>query len=256
VSLLDAKEVLDVRDTSRRAIFFLDASQTGVLSARQMCAVESASKNNPGADVYVLVLSPPSDLSLVTNEALKIVSRHYKNVQILSLRPSDFSSISSTENFQSQQHILAISVIKKFGGVYLDMDLVVLKPLGHLDTNFVCFYHNEEISNVVFGFEKNNSFLAEWIQNRNLNNRISDFSSAFNILPTKVFFPLDSSHWKFLFKNTNFKKVSTVVEESSAIHVWNALSDVEQISVGSNQAYSLLAKEHCPRSYWSCYNQF
>jgi lactosylceramide 4-alpha-galactosyltransferase len=80
--LPEATRILESRDTSKPAFFFVETSCDGVVNARQACAVESAALLHPEADVYLLLLSPPANLDVSRNTALKHLTANYPNVRV------------------------------------------------------------------------------------------------------------------------------------------------------------------------------
>ncbi|XP_059490963.1 uncharacterized protein LOC132205724 [Neocloeon triangulifer] len=105
INLSDALEILSERNESRRSYFMIESSHTGMVGSRQACAVESVAKNNPDADVYLLVVRPPREMSAVTNEQLHMVMRHYQNVRVLSLDLDAFLKGSFLERwYQSEKY--------------------------------------------------------------------------------------------------------------------------------------------------------
>jgi len=72
------------------------------------------------------------------------------------------------------------------------------------------------------------------------------------ILPPSVFFRIDYRSWKSFFDESRGDEVLKKVEGSYGVHVWNKMSSQEKITVGSKQAYGLLAQEYCLRVYWNC----
>jgi lactosylceramide 4-alpha-galactosyltransferase len=112
--LPEATHVLDQRNHSRPAFFFVETSCDGVVNARQACAVESAALLHPEADVYLLLLSPPAGLNVTLNPSLRHLLSHYPNVQVLYFHLQDYfrdspldhwynSGMLATSNFQ-QSH--------------------------------------------------------------------------------------------------------------------------------------------------------
>jgi len=72
------------------------------------------------------------------------------------------------------------------------------------------------------------------------------------VLPPSVFYRIDYNSWKIFFNESRGDEVLSMVEESCGVHVWNKMSSQENITVGSKQAYRLLAQDYCPLVYWNC----
>ena len=75
------------------------------------------------------------------------------------------------------------------------------------------------------------------------------------ILPSSAFFAVPYTNWKSFFDSREVKYVERKIQYSFGVHFWNKLSKVAQIIVGSTQPLSLLAKENCPRAYWTSPNE-
>ena len=74
-----------------------------------------------------------------------------------------------------------------------------------------------------------------------------------NILPINWFYPVHWSSWQILFGNETKPENVT---DALAVHMWNKLSESTAVLKESNQLYSLLAKEHCPRVYTVANHEF
>jgi mannosyltransferase OCH1-like enzyme len=142
-----------------------------------------------------------------------------------------------------------LKVLYEFGGIYLDTDMLVLKPLDSLLNN-KCFFgaENEQYINAaIFGTRKNNPFIKECLSkydHLNLNNKTNwreicipriitqefkdknGFDLIFNkkmeksdivIYPPSYFYPLDGLNRKDIENYRNYLK-----PESYAVHLWSA----------------------------------
>lgn len=141
--------------TSGKTIFFHETSCSlnGVakLSGRQACAIESAAKLNPTRDVFVLFAAPVGFLN-ETHESLSPIFRaliSYPNIHFRTLNLWTYGLntpleklISNNELFMSQylnSHVsdfLRYLTLYKFGGTYMDLDVVVQKNLDTLPPNY------------------------------------------------------------------------------------------------------------------------
>jgi lactosylceramide 4-alpha-galactosyltransferase len=75
---------------------------------------------------------------------------------------------------------------------------------------------------------------------------------GFTVLPQPVFYAIPYTAWRLLFNPRQSSEAMRKVEASYGVHVWNKMSSQENVTVGSEQAYGLLAAAHCPRVYSSC----
>ena len=84
IKTAELAQVLGNRDVTKEAIFFTETSGDAQVKARFVCALESAARAYPNADIYLLVASLPSNgLNVVLNQALYKLLKHAKNVQVL-----------------------------------------------------------------------------------------------------------------------------------------------------------------------------
>lgn len=123
------------------SIFFVETSchdEVLKLTSRQTCAVESAAKMNPYANVYLLFPSPIPDNKNVDEHILKL--NEYSNFKMLYINTKTFFDGTPLEewykreliktSFWPRSHmsdILRYTLLWKYGGIYLDLDVVVLR---------------------------------------------------------------------------------------------------------------------------------
>lgn len=132
------------------AIFFVESSCPGdgvfELTTRQACAIESAALQNERTTVFVLLASPRGyEIQPKEYEALF----HLKNVKFRSINLWRYANgtpaaewLKTEELFKSRflahhmSDFLRYLTMLKFGGTYLDMDVVVRKKLEDLPPNY------------------------------------------------------------------------------------------------------------------------
>lgn len=117
---------------------------------RQACAIESAAKWNPNWDVF-LISTAPAGLSNDTKTIPPIINalQSYPNIHFRNLNLRNYSANTPIGNwfltdklFTSKYltaHVsdfLRIVSLYKFGGTYLDLDVVVQKSFENLTANF------------------------------------------------------------------------------------------------------------------------
>ena len=170
----------------------------------------------------------------------------------------------------------------KGGGHYLDLDFITLKPFNEsLLNNFFSLVHAKAglFANSVFHFDRGQHRLINVIIKRlassyrpdlwgyngphavtqivtkfcNFTKKIGPASNQcpdLTILSPKQFFAIHYSKFKTLFENNtndSYKnKLSSMLQDSFATHVWNKFSKKTPLIIGSNQGYWLFARQHCP----------
>lgn len=127
------------------SIFFHETSCRGGLNSRQACAVESAARAHPRRHVYVLFNAPISDLVYQRSCIAKL--RYFPNVKFARVHLAEYARKTPLESMMANspfaeskwrvEHtadVLRFLTLYKWGGVYLDTDMIVVKsltPLGH-----------------------------------------------------------------------------------------------------------------------------
>ncbi|XP_026299591.1 lactosylceramide 4-alpha-galactosyltransferase isoform X4 [Apis mellifera] len=161
---IDAK--LDNQDTDWN-IFFHETScfdENGLaLNARQACAVESAAKINPDMNIYLLFLSP-SKISRRFRRLFKQLQT-YPNIHIRRIKPEDYMKNTPLNEWYKTEilkkskwpinhmsDILRYLTLWKYGGIYLDLDVIVIKPIKYL-ANFAGAEDRNQVAAGVIGFD-------------------------------------------------------------------------------------------------------
>ncbi|KAJ8729850.1 hypothetical protein PYW07_016888 [Mythimna separata] len=146
-----------------RSIFFHETFSSG-LSIRQACAIEAAARAHPNREVYVLFSNPVTDYELKTGCLADLLQ--FRNVKFVRLHAAEYSKgyeiqsmllnnvPQSRFRIQHTADILRILTLNKWGGIYLDTDMIVTKSLDGLPLNFVAKESENEIASAVISFAK------------------------------------------------------------------------------------------------------
>lgn len=142
------EDICDVPPIAGDSIFFHEtscASASGngdlVFTNRQACAVESAARANPDADVYVLFLSPVRLKNILETRNVAIQALlSYSNIYFKHVTLSRYVEGTPLESWyktgalkNSQwptshaSDVMRYLTLWKYSGTYLDLDMVVLK---------------------------------------------------------------------------------------------------------------------------------
>lgn len=132
---------LNPEEVTKNSIFFIETScnhKNGInLSLRQGCAIESAANLNPNLNIFVLFVAP----SYINNES-DIINRFkmYTNVNLRYINFVKYSHNTPLQDFVTSNTIstsqwpvshasdlLRFLTLWKFGGTYLDLDVVLMK---------------------------------------------------------------------------------------------------------------------------------
>lgn len=147
------EDISDVPPLEKDTIFFHEtscASAAGngdfVFSPRQACAVESAAKENPNAEVNVLFLSPISLNSVFyTHNPVIRALFNYSNIRFKHVNFENYVKGTPLERWyrtgalkkslwptSHASDVMRYLTLWKYSGTYLDLDVVVLKSLSTL----------------------------------------------------------------------------------------------------------------------------
>ncbi|XP_069685761.1 lactosylceramide 4-alpha-galactosyltransferase-like [Periplaneta americana] len=289
--------------TGDRNIIFLETrcllNQNGsyshkglLLHKRQACAVESAAQMNPNQTVYLLYSCPIIGTLQDFSDYVKAVFT-YPNVRLWRVDIARLFANTPLEKWNFWQQIVssqwpsehASDVLRfltlwKYGGTYLDLDVILLKSLEGLSSNYVGVESSDNLASGVLNFategvghdvatqcveELRTNFRGDiWIHNGpGLITRVmlrmcdcyevtelsTEKCKGFHILSDKEFFPIPYQSWQLFFNETTSSDTMTKIQDSFGVHLWNKLSKDEAVVVGSKQPYSLLARKTCPRTY-------
>lgn len=132
---------LNPNEVAKNSIFFIETScnhKNGInLNLRQGCAIESVARLNPNLKIFVLFVGP----SFIKNESNVIQTLNiHKNVYFRHINFVKYSYNTPLQNFVASKTIftsqwpvshtsdlLRYLTLWKFGGTYLDLDVVLMK---------------------------------------------------------------------------------------------------------------------------------
>lgn len=158
---------LFVQPKPNEAIFFVDADcqMNGLLEIppRKACSYESAAYKNPDRDIFIVHLAP---FGVSTNHSLWPESYRallkYSNIHFVNARLDDLTNNPRIEAFLAKQDIFRASfaeelsdlarllLVQRYGGIYMDSDIIIFKKLSELGTNWLSLEHDGLISNCIF----------------------------------------------------------------------------------------------------------
>ncbi|CAG9864879.1 unnamed protein product [Phyllotreta striolata] len=299
-------DISEVTPRRGKSIFFHETSCYSYfkgrisITARQACAVESAARFNPNFEIYLLY-SSPGMIKFDGDESDKILQNllTYPNVYIMHLDYEKYTKGTPVERLyasgriEGSMHAISHSsdvlrylTMWKYGGVYLDLDVVMLKSVEDL-RNFAAIESEEVVASGALGFDPsgdahdmvekclndlNDNFNGEiWGYNgpgvitrllRNLcgTNKTDEMSvndcGGFHVLETESFYPISWRTWWMYFDEKFADNVTYSTQHAYAIHVWNKLSSERLIPIQSNAPYLDIARKHCPKTVQACDNYF
>ncbi|XP_076649313.1 lactosylceramide 4-alpha-galactosyltransferase-like [Halictus rubicundus] len=284
-----------------RNIFFHETScfdDAGlVLNARQACAVESAAKMNPSMNVYLLFLSQ-SGISNRSKEMFNQLQK-YPNIKIRRIFADEYVKRTPLDEWYKDDvlkksrwprshmsDILRYLTLWKFGGIYLDLDVVVTTSLERM-TNFAGAEDWDSIAAGIVGFDLtptgrqvadlcihdlkanyrgniwgNNGpgVITRTLQKICSTKLIREMTSVrcqgFKVFSPSAFYPIHYKKWRKYFETKDSNATMKILGKSMTIHVWNKLSKSKPIHVNSNVPYATIARKHCPLVFKNCGDTF
>ncbi|XP_047024358.1 lactosylceramide 4-alpha-galactosyltransferase-like [Helicoverpa zea] len=264
-----------------KSIFFHETSCRGGVDSRQACAVESAARANPDWEVYLLFNAPVSDAMLKKSCLVKLLQ--YSNVRLARIHAASFSKESAVQQIvrsklphsrypvEHSADIMRMLTLHRWGGLSLDLDMLVAKSFNNLPKNWIVKETIKELSTGAMAFSREgigHNFTGEvlkemskkydnksWsgnspliIQNvlRRYCNRTVDkygFCNGVNIFRHDMFYPIHYASTASYFE----AKPLNLTYEPYTYHLWNALTEI--YDVHPNSTYARLARKYCPKIY-------
>lgn len=283
------------RDTYKN-IFFHETSCSinGIikLNARQSCAIESAALMNPDYNVYVLFTS---QVGFRNSSVLPLIDvlLSYPNVHLNYLNLTEYAKdtpladwIKTGELFRSKfvnshtSDVLRYLSLFKFGGTYLDLDIVMLDSLNtQKPNNYAGAESNDFVAVGIINLEGETghdiadlcvkdllkNFNGEdWGNNgpgvmtrvlhkichtKNVMKMISENACKnFRVLPIEACYSIRWPEHKKFFREEYLNETLSRLSNSIIAHVWNKHSAATPLTKYSNVAYIELAKKYCPKT--------
>ncbi|XP_075615745.1 lactosylceramide 4-alpha-galactosyltransferase-like [Balearica regulorum gibbericeps] len=268
-------------------VFFVETSERTDPSYLFVCSVESAARTHPGTRVVVLMKGLPSgNASLPNHWALSLLSC-FPNVEI---RPLDLTELFSgtplakwylQPEHQKEPYFLPvlsdacrITIMWKFGGIYLDTDFIVLKNLKNL-TNALGIESNNLLNGAFLSFKPKHKFIElcmqdfvdnyngwiwahqgpglltrvfkKWCSISNIQNNMN--CKGVHALSQEAFYPVHWSNWKKLFDTISSSELHSLLKNTYAVHVWNKLSHGTRLEITSQALLAQLYSQFCPATY-------
>jgi lactosylceramide 4-alpha-galactosyltransferase len=266
------------------------------LNLRQICSIESAALTNSNARIFVILVAP-----FVLTKAIKFTPQlrailDYTNVYFKSMHLVQYTIDTPLEHFIANGSIFKSRFIRahtadalrllflwKFGGTYLDMDMVVQQNLSAMPSNFICRDHGflcNAIMNMKgkVGRKFAKMFMDDFIENFNplewsengpfmlarvlskvcgtKNVRKMNDCDGFRVLDDEVCYPITGLQWQYMFDDSYGETVVNLTRNSVVVHFWNKLSHIQKLKCNSTSAYLRIAREFCPKTMEFCTDYF
>ncbi|KAK9690552.1 hypothetical protein RND81_09G137000 [Saponaria officinalis] len=167
---------------------------------------------------------------------------------------------------QNLSNLLRLVVLYKYGGVYLDTDVIIIKDISNLKNSIGIQtvetkpMNQTTLNNAVLIFDKQHPMLLKFMEefNSSFNGNIWGFNGPYlvtrvvlrhvndtkikiNILPHMAFYPvdwtlIDEYFWKYEDEDEikwSKEELNKVIEKSYGVHLWNKITHTLKIENGS-----------------------
>ncbi|XP_067851755.1 lactosylceramide 4-alpha-galactosyltransferase-like isoform X2 [Heptranchias perlo] len=285
----------DPHPSTRPGIMFVQTSSELEPSQLAVCAVESAARANPKKAVYFFMKEFNGSLVYQQPQykAIPLLSS-FKNIVILPLDLKElFSNTRLAEWYEKVNpstekywiHVLSdacrIALLWKYGGIYLDTDIISLKTLEF--KNFICSQSENYANSAALGFNRSHSFthscITDYVENYNGDNwgqqgpdlisrmfrkwcntvNLDDYLDAecngIHYLPQKWFYPVPYSDWKLYFVENTWKEndasgIEREFSQTRGVHIWNFLSGGHGNQIKESRSLmEYFFSKYCPSTY-------
>ncbi|XP_043557634.1 lactosylceramide 4-alpha-galactosyltransferase-like isoform X1 [Chiloscyllium plagiosum] len=276
-------------------IMFVQTSNDVAPSPLAMCSIESAARQNRNKTIYFLMSGFNGNISAYREPEYKAISllSSFENVIILPLNPKELFNNTPLAGWYEKVdpnleqywfHVLSdgcrIALLWKFGGIYLDTDIISIKPLEF--QNFICAQSSNYANGAALGFNRSHSFirkclkdyienyngaawgqqgpdlmtrmLKKWCETDNLDNFLNRQCKGILYLSSNWFYPVPYTDWERYFEpdtwEGNSKEIEHEFSKTRGVHVWNFLSGGQNNHFkGSRSLMEYFFSKYCPRTY-------
>lgn len=283
-------------------IFFIETSGRSCLTARQACGIESAARTNPKATITLYMeKNPVVNLPAKIDNAQKrkiecdIISalfKQFQNVRIIRgdlldyLEGTPFWEFYRTGPFNKsttplvhRSDVIRVALMWKIGGVYLDLDCIVIRPLDSLNNTVgtVRDFIPNWVENGVMAFTAGHPFLHFLMKSMILAFRSDNYlslgppalteailefcnrndlpanqwlpcwrNSSLFIQPADSFYAIGSGRADAFYQSEVDPADWSKLKNSFLSHIYDSGSGR---TVPSGSLYGKLARKYCPISY-------
>ncbi|XP_060691016.1 lactosylceramide 4-alpha-galactosyltransferase-like [Hemiscyllium ocellatum] len=276
-------------------IMFLQTSSQLNPSSLAMCGIESAARLNPNKPVYYFMKAFNGNISAYRDpeyNGIRLLSS-FKNVIILPLNPKELFNNTPLAGWYEKVdpskerywfHVLAdgcrLALLWKYGGIYLDTDIISLKPLEF--QNFIGAESVRFANNAALGFNRSHSYVEsclrdfvekfngaawghqgprlmtrmvkKWCGTDNLQSLFNKGCKGIMFLSDNWFYPIPFSDWKKYFEknqwNNNSDDIEKKFSQTKGVHVWSYASSRQKIQIrGSHSLVEYFFSTYCPSTY-------
>ncbi|CAG9584929.1 unnamed protein product [Danaus chrysippus] len=266
----------------QRSIFFHQTSCPANLTSRQVCSIESAARTHPAWQINVIFSGP---VHLETVNGVELL-RRFSNIKFWMINIKEFSKNTPLEGLvnsgilskcqwgmERTRDVLKYLSLYKFGGIFLDLDIVIARSLGSLARNWAARENANKVGDGILAISKNSighnmtnvairyivsiyknnhwckesqdvvmGVLQKLCSTNDANYMSSATCNGFEVYGSQFFYPIGKQSAREYF-------VPGEVQDHSAYiyHLWGDVTNGYKISKSS--PYSKLARRFCPNAY-------
>ncbi|XP_069956326.1 lactosylceramide 4-alpha-galactosyltransferase-like [Cherax quadricarinatus] len=168
-------KTLNWRPLTPNTIFFTETSCALKFSPKKACAVESAAHHHPHRPVLLLVTAPailhPQPLLQIVEDLENVELAYLDLDQVFSEPPLKSWHIQRLWLYNEEFTSVFISdaaraeLLRRFGGTYLDLDVLTLRPLPDLQP-YLGRYNTDMVNNHVLSFPPRHPFIQVGIMTK------------------------------------------------------------------------------------------
>ncbi|KAJ8728415.1 hypothetical protein PYW08_016800 [Mythimna loreyi] len=285
----DALKSIEDFSPKTKSIYFHETSCRGGIDSRQACAVESAALSHPDWDVYLLFTSPVTETMLKRSCIAKLLE--YPNVKVARIHAYSYTRKSAVSRVVSErlwksstpvQHssdIMRMLTLNRWGGVTLDLDMLVMRSFNCLPSNWIAKESPYLLASGIMKFSKNgvgrnitkkimrqivSTYSAvSWSYNgasaiekvllrrcREVMKRTGD-CKGITIFGNELFYPIQATNAHSIFKEGPLPEAKG---EPYTYCLWNIITS--SLKVHKESPFVQLAKKVCPKVYEMYENEF
>lgn len=285
----------------RHNIFFIESTQPCNqilnLNLRQTCSIESAARQNPGWNIFLYIVDAKGYEPTVDNIKKWNILRSFKNIHIKVINAKNFTVNTPVEqlfekglnSFSSylkyhRSDILRYTLLWKYSGTYLDLDVISRRPMDSLGYNFAVEQEKNYVTLLAgagainfdsdpIGREIASTILYDLAENfdghkwddssvRVLTRAIVqlcgtdlmwDINAArckgFKVHPVETFYPISFSERDLLMDARYGRVAMEMVRNAIGVHAWNKVTADQKVTKTSSSALMQLAKKNCPSTF-------
>ncbi|XP_071050730.1 lactosylceramide 4-alpha-galactosyltransferase-like [Onthophagus taurus] len=309
VLVVNAEILQDIQslDVPESSIFFLETTfrhfEKGrfELKQREACSIESAALHHPERTIFVIYAAPGIVPNLAPNDKFLNILYTYPNIKVVQAHIGRYLKNTPVDSLYWNRRIdlspykvnhysdlLRTITLWKYGGIYMDTDIIVLKSLNEIGDDFVTYAEKGDgieigviglstslgsielldliLKDINKRYNPNNwtalgsTVYFRWIKHlcktQNLENVVHKSCADIKILPSRYFHPIYWKSWRNYFNRRYANEVLRASRESFTLHIWNSQSNKMWIKLDSAAPIINFAKKNCPKVFKSLTNYF